>query len=168
HQFADEEVQHTDVCNDRENEHQHHHDERCPFIAAGGDDLFQFGNHLPHESNDRLNHPREHVAVALAFRFASAGTHGARGVVGRTFIPTLWRKSARAWKYTIAGLPRSWLAGQEVLEPSTAGFGDRCAANCATALRLVATPEVTLFPVGCTVITGDAPRLSVRHAGAPV
>ena len=27
------------------------------------------------------------------------------------------------------------LAGQEGLEPPTAGFGDRCAANCATALR---------------------------------
>src|SRR5690606_9407878 len=27
------------------------------------------------------------------------------------------------------------LAGQEGLEPTTAGFGDRCATNCATALR---------------------------------
>gem|GEM_PF-3741627 len=31
-------------------------------------------------------------------------------------------------------------AGQEGLEPTTAGFGDRCATNCATALRDVAAP----------------------------
>src|SRR5690606_525036 len=104
-------------------------EEREQLVTGRPDDLLQLGDHLADEQRD----PREEATLLRRPRTGrAAGTLGparrARGLTHR-------RSSSLVWVSGPGSRLDAALAGQEGLEPTTAGFGDRCATNCATALR---------------------------------